>query len=167
MLQDFEPEKRKVICKTLRFVSHTHGAHLQFFSSKQEGLISRTRGLISHLLFKTTSSKTMQLEHNKPLMVPVGMDSFQQIGTPPLAEGNLGRVSARTPLELWKIAYTGHFPQETVVDPSLIEDPAKDPQYTEAAVDAARVQKDEELERYRRLSERRMRTQRAMAEGVV
>ena len=32
---------------------------------------------------------------------------------------------------------------QTVVDPSLTEDPAKDPQYTEPAVDAARAQKDE------------------------
>ena len=28
-LKDFDPEKRKVIAKTLRFVSHTHGAVLQ------------------------------------------------------------------------------------------------------------------------------------------
>ena len=27
--QDFESEKRKVICKTLRFIAHIHGATLQ------------------------------------------------------------------------------------------------------------------------------------------
>ena len=27
--QDFDSEKRKIICKTLRFVAHSHGAHLQ------------------------------------------------------------------------------------------------------------------------------------------
>ena len=29
IFQDFDSEKRKVICKTLRFIAHTHGAHLQ------------------------------------------------------------------------------------------------------------------------------------------
>ena len=28
-LQEFDSEKRKVICKTLRFVAHTNGATLQ------------------------------------------------------------------------------------------------------------------------------------------
>ena len=32
---------------------------------------------------------------------------------------------------------------QTVLDPSLAEDPAKDPQYAESAVDAMRAQKDE------------------------
>jgi len=27
--QDFDPEARKIICRTLRFVAHRHGAHLQ------------------------------------------------------------------------------------------------------------------------------------------
>ena len=29
IFQEFDPEKRKVICKSLRFVAHSHGAHLQ------------------------------------------------------------------------------------------------------------------------------------------
>ena len=28
IFQDFEPEKKKIICKTLRFVAHTNGASL-------------------------------------------------------------------------------------------------------------------------------------------
>lgn len=28
-LQDFDPEKRKMISRTLRFIAHSHGAHLQ------------------------------------------------------------------------------------------------------------------------------------------
>jgi len=27
--QDFDPEKKKIICKTLRFIAHTNGAYLQ------------------------------------------------------------------------------------------------------------------------------------------
>ena len=32
--QDFDSEKRKIICKTLRFVAHSHGAHLQVGNKK-------------------------------------------------------------------------------------------------------------------------------------
>ena len=37
------------------------------------------------------------------------------------------------------------------------EDPGRDPQYAEPAVDAARARKDEELERVRRASDRKLR----------
>ena len=33
-LKDFDSEKRKVICKTLRFIAHTNGATLQVTSNK-------------------------------------------------------------------------------------------------------------------------------------
>ena len=29
LFQDYDSEKRKVVCKTLRFIAHTHGATLQ------------------------------------------------------------------------------------------------------------------------------------------
>lgn len=74
IFQDFEPEKKKIVCKTLRFVAHTNGASLhvrrvhtvfvhkfmlrvvyllQFFSNKSDGLVSRIKQLISHLAFGT------------------------------------------------------------------------------------------------------------------
>ncbi|KAK7105021.1 cytoplasmic dynein 2 light intermediate chain 1-like isoform X2 [Littorina saxatilis] len=155
LFQDFDSEKRKVICKTLRFVAHIHGATLQFFSTKQEQLVGRMRALVSHYLFGTTQSKSMQTEHSKPLLVPAGLDSIQQIGSPPISDNDLGRVQAKTPFELWKVAFTGYFPQEKLSDPAITDDPAKDPQYKEHTIDALRAQKDEELERYRRLAERR------------
>ena len=48
------------------------------------------------------------------------------------------------------------------------EDPGRDPQYAEPAVDAARARKDEELERVRRASDRKLRelAQQAQTEGV-
>ncbi|CAH1792548.1 unnamed protein product [Owenia fusiformis] len=169
VFQDFDSERRKIICKTLRFVAHSYGATLQFFSCKQEALMTRARALISHHLFATAASKTLQVEHTKPLLVPCGLDSLQQIGTPPVGDDDIGRVTARNPLELWKQAYCGHFPQENTNNPAMVEDPAKDNQYAEHAIDQLRAQKDEELERYRRLSERRAKEsqQRAKAEGFV
>lgn len=155
VFQDFDSEKRKVICKTLRFIAHSNGASLQFFSTKIEQLVTRLRALITHHLFGTTPSKTLQLEYNKPLMIPAGLDSLQQIGTPPIADKDIGRINAKRPLDLWKHAFLGHFPQTDMNNPTIADDPAKDPKYAEPAIDALRAQKDEELERYRRLSERR------------
>lgn len=151
IFQDFDSEKRKVICRTLRFVAHCHGATLQFCSLKTESLVTRTRQLISHFVFQTSSSKGMAVDPNKPVIVPAGMDSLQQIGPPPVAAGDIGKLTARNPLELWKQAYTAFFPQQT--SSSVADDPAKDPQYSETAVDNMRTQKDEELDRYRRQSE--------------
>ncbi|ESO90153.1 hypothetical protein LOTGIDRAFT_192298 [Lottia gigantea] len=155
IFQDMDSEKRKVITKTLRFVAHTNGATLQFFSTKQEQLVAKTRALISHHLFDTTASKNMQIDLNKPIHVPVGQDSLQQIGNPPLSEQDIGRVHAKNPMELWKVAFTGYFPQENTNNPATVKDPAKDVQFAEHAIDALRSQKDGELENYRRISERR------------
>nr|AAH79201.1 Dynein cytoplasmic 2 light intermediate chain 1 [Rattus norvegicus] len=50
IFQDFDPEKRKVICKTLRFVAHYYGASLMF-TSKSEALLLKMRGVINQLAF--------------------------------------------------------------------------------------------------------------------
>jgi dynein light intermediate chain 2 len=54
ILQDFDSEKRKVICKMLRFIAHTNGASLQFYSVKSPGLVSRANALISSVVFGTS-----------------------------------------------------------------------------------------------------------------
>jgi len=157
IFQDFESEKRKVICKTLRFLALIYGASLQFFTIKQEQLVSKMRSIVSHHLFDTAIGKNLQLDHNKPLSVPFGHDSLQQIGTPPISDSDIGKVQARTPLELWKVAFGGYFQQTSGNNPAMVEDPAKDPQFAEPAIDTLRAQKDEELEKYRKLAERRAR----------
>ncbi|KAH9491426.1 Cytoplasmic dynein 2 light intermediate chain 1 [Bulinus truncatus] len=155
IFQDFDSEKRKTICKTLRFLAHIHGSSLQFFSTKQEQLVSRMKSIFSFYLFDTSASKTIQVDHNKPIFVSAGQDALQQIGTPPLKDEDVGKAQARNPMELWKIAFAYHFPQTHMNNPSMIEDPAKDSQFLEPAIDTLRIQKDEELERYKKLAERR------------
>lgn len=155
LFQDFDSEKRKVICKTLRFVAHTNGATLQFFSLKIEQLSSKLKALMTNHLFGTTPSKALQLEYNKPLMIPVGSDSLSDIGNVPLSDKDVGRVNARKPIDLWKHCFTSYFPQTAIDNPALVEDPSKDSKYAEPAIDTLRAQKDEELERYRKMSERR------------
>jgi dynein light intermediate chain 2 len=169
LFQDYDPEMRKVICRTLRFIAHRSGAHLLFFTTKQETLLGKMRSMVSHLIFATPLSKTCQTDHSKPLLITAGQDSFQQIGSPPLAEGDIGRVMAKTPTDLWKHAFTAKFPQQNSADPSMVADPAKDRQFAEPAVDAMRQQKDQELERYRRESERKAKesVNKSLAEGFV
>lgn len=44
---EMEPEHKKIICKSLRFVAHYYGANLQFYSAKDGGLVKRTRGMFT------------------------------------------------------------------------------------------------------------------------
>ncbi|KAJ8418450.1 hypothetical protein AAFF_G00141590 [Aldrovandia affinis] len=150
IFQDFDSEKRKAICKTLRFLAHYHGASLIFSSSKSEGLMSKTRGFVTHLAFGTERGKTVSTDPNKPLIIPAGMDSLSQIGTPPATDFDIGTLHARNPLDLWKKVFEKIFPSESASDPKDLKDPAKDPQYSEAQVDSMRTQKDQELEQYKR-----------------
>uniref|UniRef100_UPI00398E57F2 cytoplasmic dynein 2 light intermediate chain 1 isoform X2 n=1 Tax=Pristiophorus japonicus TaxID=55135 RepID=UPI00398E57F2 len=121
-----------------------------FFSNKLESMMSKMRTVLNHLAFGTDRSKTISVEHNKPLFVPAGLDSLSQIGSPPAAEVDLGKINARNPIDLWKKVYEKQFPSENTSKLKDIEDPTKDPQYAEPEVDAMRTQKDQELEQYKR-----------------
>ena len=57
--QDLEPEKKKLICRSLRFLAHTHGATLQFYSAREPGLVKKARDLLSHHGFNTPPGKGM------------------------------------------------------------------------------------------------------------
>uniref|UniRef100_V9KV96 Cytoplasmic dynein 2 light intermediate chain 1 n=1 Tax=Callorhinchus milii TaxID=7868 RepID=V9KV96_CALMI len=150
IFQDFDSEQRKVICKTLRFVAHYYGASLLFFSSKSELLMSKMRNILNQLAFGTDRSKTISVEHNRPLFVPAGLDSLSQIGSPPATEIDLGKINARNPMELWKKVYERLFPPENTSEVKDIKDLVKDSHYAEPEVDAMRAQKDQELEQYKK-----------------
>ncbi|XP_032881408.1 cytoplasmic dynein 2 light intermediate chain 1 isoform X1 [Amblyraja radiata] len=157
ILQNFESEKRRVICKTLRFVAHYYGGSLLFYSNKSEATVSKLRTVLNNLAFGTDRSKTISVEYNKPLFVPAGMDSLSQIGSPPATEVDLGKINARNPIDLWKKVYERLFPCEerglsvqSTGEFKDIMDPAKVPQYAEPEVDVMRTQKDQELEQYKR-----------------
>lgn len=143
LFQEIEPEKRKVISKTLRFVAHYNGAHLFYFSSKIEPLVSRMRQIVSHSLFMLPFPKGLHTDHGKPIVIMAGQDSMENIGPPPIPEGDIGRLTAKTPIDMWKNAFCAHFPQTDVTNPALVEDPAKDSEYAEPSIDTMRMQKDE------------------------
>ncbi|XP_075451896.1 cytoplasmic dynein 2 light intermediate chain 1 [Ascaphus truei] len=151
IFQDFDSEKRKIVCKTLRFVAHYYGASLMF-TSKSEALMLKTvtRAFINQLAFGLDKSKSMSVDHSKPLLIPAGLDSLNQIGSPPASDSDLAQFRARTPMELWKKVYERSFPPKNTNCNKDVKDPAKDPQYAESEVDAMRTQKDQELEQYKK-----------------
>ncbi|XP_004265057.1 cytoplasmic dynein 2 light intermediate chain 1 isoform X1 [Orcinus orca] len=151
IFQDFDSEKRKVICKTLRFVAHYYGASLMF-TSKSEALLLKIRGVINQLAFGIDKSKSTCVDQNKPLFVTAGLDSLSQIGSPPVPDNDIGKFHAHSPMELWKKVYEKLFPPKSVNTLKDVKDPAKDPQYAESEVDEMRIQKDQELEQYKRSS---------------
>lgn len=148
IFQDFEPEKKKLVCRTLRYLAHLHGAALQFYSAKDPGLVKKARDLLSHFAFSSAAAKGMSQDYNKPLIIPAGSDTFQAI---------LG-VAEVPKQEVMKHQFSTHFPQEEGETLTMSEDPAKDPHFKEAEVDMLRLQKDEDLDRYRRDVERRQRS---------
>jgi len=169
VFRDFEPEQRKVICKTLRFIAHVHGASIVFVSDKDEVLRKRCRGMLNSLAFGSNFSRSVALDYNKPLLVPAGADSITQIGVPKLLNDDVGRITAREPLDLWKAAYEQYFPGSKNKGATLLpDDPCADTQHHETIVDEMRTQKDEELKQYQRLALRKQRNLQAkQTEGAT
>ncbi|XP_063852227.1 cytoplasmic dynein 2 light intermediate chain 1-like isoform X2 [Scylla paramamosain] len=140
LFQELDPEEKKVICRALRFVAHTHGASLQFFSARDPGLVKKAKEVLSHLAFGTAESRSLAQDYNKPLLIPAGSDSLTTIN-----------LNEALNLDTWSHKFTAKYPQEGQEgSTALPEDPARDPTYAEADVDNLRTQKDEELERIRR-----------------
>ena len=95
LFQDFEPEKRKIVCKTIRFVAHVNGASVVFTSDKTESLVHRCRALLANLAFKDAASRSVSTDHSTPLNIPVASDSLSQIGAPPISADDIGKVNAK------------------------------------------------------------------------
>ncbi|KFQ50071.1 Cytoplasmic dynein 2 light intermediate chain 1, partial [Nestor notabilis] len=139
IFHEFDSEVRKIISKTLRFVSHYYGASLVV-----------SHALINHLAFGYDKSKSLSVDHSKPLFIPAGMDSLSQIGPPPASDSDIAKLRANTPLELWKKVFEKTFPPKSSCDLQDTRDPAQDLQYAEHEIDVMRAQKKQELEQYKR-----------------
>ncbi|KAK4825137.1 hypothetical protein QYF61_024117, partial [Mycteria americana] len=132
------------------------------FTSKAEALLMKVRVLINHLAFGYDKSKSVSVDHSKPLFIPAGLDSLSQIGPPPASDSDIGKMRANTPLELWKKVFEKTFPPKSFCNLQDTKDPAQDLQYAEYEVDVMRAQKNQvcgcslvavqsqELEQYKR-----------------
>ncbi|CAH8493293.1 unnamed protein product [Heterobilharzia americana] len=143
-------EQQDLICKTLRFLSHYYGASVYFSSIKEGELLKKTKAMLNHIAFGGRGTCSVQIDTGKPLAIPVGVDSFSNIGTPPNTDMEIGRLIAKSPLEMWKNVFCSKFPQKYTptslgggIAHSLTDvyNPTKDPQYSEPLIDAARKAK--------------------------
>eukprot|EP00117_Sycon_ciliatum_P014298 scpid68912/ scgid2839/ Cytoplasmic dynein 2 light intermediate chain 1 len=157
-----DAEKQRVVSSTLRFLAHINGASLMYCATTSENLMIRTRALLCSMAFGTQESRTVLLDDSKPLIAPAGADSLGAIGPPPMQDGGM-KIHARKPVELWKNTFAGFFPPAAKEGEDKDGDPAADPQYAEAIVDEMRTQKDLELAKYKKATERAAREQERQA----
>jgi len=137
-----EAEYRKVLTRALRYFAHTNGASLMCTHHKDKSMLSIARKLINHHVFDMPALKSVQLEHNKPLVVPVTADSFAGIGPPPQVEGVISDDKG----DKWKAAFEAFFPakreKKDAQDQAVMVDAE---QFAEETVDDLRRAKQEEL----------------------
>ncbi|RWS14744.1 cytoplasmic dynein 2 light intermediate chain 1-like protein [Dinothrombium tinctorium] len=135
LFEELDLEKRKVISSYLRLLAHLNGASLLYVTTKSEALVNKMKTMFSHLAFDSSSPTATVTDHNKPLFVPFGADSFESIG--------------QEVIEFAKNELLSLCPQKTtkVVIP---DDPAADPNFRERDIDLIYSQKRRELDEYKR-----------------
>ncbi|GMR32357.1 hypothetical protein PMAYCL1PPCAC_02552 [Pristionchus mayeri] len=108
--QNREPDERRKMCKMMRFLAHYYGATLVFYSSKLETTLAKGRLLFAHLAFGANLGRSSQTDINKPLFVPVGLDSYSDIGPPPMSDSSFSSLRSTQPIDLWWGVFSESFP---------------------------------------------------------
>jgi hypothetical protein len=72
LFRSFEPEKKKIISRFLRYIAHTRGASLLYTSSKDEVLSNKLKKCLSHHAFRSSALQEFTFDHNKPVCVMAG-----------------------------------------------------------------------------------------------
>lgn len=148
-----DPEIKKHVCRCLRSISHTVGAALLFYSTRNAGLSKIVRDACNHFAFGSPAQPIRQTvtDYNGPISIWFGKDSWKQIGVTPTNSERIG------------IALGTHIPQldngSDGDDLSALSDPAQDAGFREPVIDELRFQKYEELLRFIKDSEIRAKFQ--------
>jgi len=163
LFTDVDPEKRKNLCKILRYYAHANGASLVFSSVKDKTAMNSVRSLLRHLLFGVTAKGGIpeNLDPSKPLCVMSGKDSLHAIGVPQGREGAGDSAWRELAAQLFPdtnpSGSKGMKRSETEqVGEELLR-------FGESSIDGMVEQRIEELQQYRRQVER---NQRLASEGV-
>ncbi|XP_058454771.1 cytoplasmic dynein 2 light intermediate chain 1 [Malaya genurostris] len=146
LFQSLDSEIKKHVCRCLRSIAHAIGAALIFYTIKNAALSKITRDTMNHLGFGSPSNpfKTTTTDHNGPIVIPFGGDSWEKIGVMPTNSERIG------------INYSAQIPQIETDKVAIPDDPAKDIGFKESVIDELRAQKDEELLRLLKDTEIRM-----------
>eukprot|EP00744_Colponema_vietnamica_P010408 GILI01014707.1.p1 GENE.GILI01014707.1~~GILI01014707.1.p1 ORF type:complete len:379 (+),score=77.93 GILI01014707.1:60-1196(+) len=127
-----EPEQRKSVCKAMRYLVHTNGGSLVFFS-KDKQLSATFRSLFNPLAFASTpapSSKLDNKDHTKPLCVLAGLDSLEAIGQPQSTSRHAPAVSEALKnypeFQAWLAPVFSSFPPTRTEDNDEVKDIPED-----------------------------------------
>mmetsp|Transcript_64383 Transcript_64383/g.112399 ORF Transcript_64383/g.112399 Transcript_64383/m.112399 type:complete len:375 (+) Transcript_64383:105-1229(+) len=163
LLAETDPEKRKGLCRALRFFAHINGASLIFTSLRDKPSMNLMRAILRLLLFGVTSKGGIpeQLDPSKPISIFAGKDNLQSIGLPHGARENTCEQAFR---EMAAILFPdaeagrrgGKRSESEQVGDELLR-------FSESSIDGMVEQRQEELIQYRRQVER---NQRLASEGV-
>jgi dynein light intermediate chain 2 len=105
-------ERRRLLCKTLRYIAHINGAALLFVSQKDESTLTKAKQLLGNYAFKAGGFKTLVFDHLKALAVLPGQDAISQINTSTTSDtAPLLTKQPHTNYEKWRMEYTRVFPK--------------------------------------------------------
>ncbi|KAF7996327.1 hypothetical protein HCN44_001959 [Aphidius gifuensis] len=135
----FDLKKKQIIGRTLRAVTCNLAADLQYYSSKDSGLVRKMKELLSHHGFGNHPVKGCCSDYRQALWIPAGTDSFTAIDFV---------ISSSRPssiLDIIKRNYENEFPQKSKDTEKEFEDPINDPNFNEPIIDRLRLQREEEI----------------------
>ena len=148
-----EPVKKKLLCSALRYIAHKNGCDLVFSSIKEQNPLKQFKNMMAWHTFRTLAEQ-MQIPNpdRDPLhavSICAGTDASSKIGEPQGA----GSRNNMTVEGLWQEAVEKDFKKFPVEEASggVLPHMTK---YAEEKVDKMRIQKDQELEDYKREIER-------------
>lgn len=139
LFQEFEPEKKRVICQFLRYLAHANYGFLFFYSNKHNNLVKGAKGIMNNYAFDIPFTSQEQFEYNQPLWISPGADSFEAI------EGKDGMDISPT-LEKYRDLLNNYFPQDEQTNKKYPNNPRFDTNYKEPSIDCLRKERDEALE---------------------
>lgn len=126
-------------------MSHSIGAAMLYYSSKNSTLLKTVRDTFNHFGFGSPLQpfRGTITDYNSPLAIWFGQDSWREIGISPTNSEHIG------------LTLNSHIPQNRndqadVINAEEEDDPAHDPGFREPVIDELRAQKDEELQKYMR-----------------
>lgn len=111
LFKEESSETLKVMSRTLRFWAHYYASALVYVSTKDERDTAKFRQLMMHLIFGVPWSGQPEFDHNKPLLILPGKDSFKDIGPAMQAQRPQNFVSSGSEeFDKWKAAFEAIFP---------------------------------------------------------
>ena len=117
LIRDEDPLKKKLVAQAFRCLAMHSQADLVFMGNGEKSALSAGRSILSHYAFGSAKKKTLQVNPNKPVYAPHGLDSMEALGSfPAMDEG----VDAQ--LRYWRNTLFEHFPAE---NPEVVEEEEK------------------------------------------